>query len=179
MGNVTWAVDHSGFSVPDLDEAIDLFVDVFGCEVVVECGPYDDVGFVWPGEPAAERGSLRLAILRQGSHNIELLEYRDCESCRLSEPPRPTEVGSGHIAFYVDDIAGAVDELRVRPGMRILGEIITEKNGPLKGLDWVYVLTPWGMLIELIRWPLGMPYQRTTTARLASPPVLQNVRSGG
>jgi catechol 2,3-dioxygenase-like lactoylglutathione lyase family enzyme len=179
MRQGAWAIDHVGFTVPDLAEAIDFFVDAFGCEVVLQCGPYENVGYVWPGETQAEPGSLRLAILRQGSHNVELLEYGDCSSCRLSEPPRPAEVGSGHIAFYVDDIDGAVDELRARPGVRILGEIITEENGPLKGLDWVYVLTPWGMLIELIRWPLGMPYEQTTKARLATPPVLQGIPPDG
>lgn len=173
MTHVARAIDHAGFTVPDLDKAIDFFVDAFGCQVVLRCGPYDNVGYVWPGETEAEPGSLRLAILRHGSHNVELLEYRDCTSCRLREPPRPAELGSGHIAFYVDDIVGAVDELRARPGVRILGEIATEEEGPLKGLAWVYLLTSWGMLIELIRWPLGMPYEQTTTARLANPPALE------
>jgi catechol 2,3-dioxygenase-like lactoylglutathione lyase family enzyme len=172
MTQVRWAIDHAGFTVPDLDQAIDFFVDAFGAEVVLRTGPYDGVGYVWPGETEAESGALRLALLRHGSHNFELLEYKNCASCQLTAPPRPAEVGSGHIAFYVDDIATAVAELRARPGIQILGEVITDEEGPMTGVDWVYVLSPWGMTIELIRWPLGMPYERTTTARLVPPPVL-------
>lgn len=174
MSQVRWAVDHSGFTVPDLEQAIDFFVDAFGFETVLKVGPVEGVGYVWPGEIEAEAGSLRLAILRLGSHNVELLEYRGCASAQLPEPPRPVEIGSGHLAFYVDDIAVALEELRARRGVQVLGEIITEPEGPVKGLSWVYLLTPWGMQIELIHWPLGMPYEQTTTARLAPPPVLQD-----
>lgn len=179
MTDAIWAIDHVGFTVPDLEQAVGFFVDAFGCELVLECGPYDSVGYVWPDEEQPEPGSLRLAILRHGSHNLELLEYRNCASSRLREPPRPAEIGSAHLALYVENIVTATEELRARPGVRILGEIITEEDGPMKGLDWVYVLTPWGMQLELIRWPLGMPYEQATTSRLAPPPVLQPGQARG
>ena len=35
------AFDHVGMAVPDLDQAVDFFVDVFGFDVVITAGPYD------------------------------------------------------------------------------------------------------------------------------------------
>ena len=53
--------DHIGFTVPDLQQAIDFFVDVIGCEPFYELGPFaadDD----WMAEHLAEEFSLgRLA----------------------------------------------------------------------------------------------------------------------
>jgi catechol 2,3-dioxygenase-like lactoylglutathione lyase family enzyme len=166
---VTWAVDHIGFAVPDLDEAVEFFCGAFGCELVLRAGPYDTVGYRWPGESAPEKASLRLAFLRHGDHNVELLEYRDCRSSPRAELPRPSEQGAAHIAFFVDDVHAAVEDLRSWAGVEILSDVITEADGPLAGLEWVYVRTPWGMVVELIRWPLHMPYEQTTSARLAGP----------
>src|SRR5581483_995903 len=75
------SIDHVGFTVPDLDEAVEFFCDVLGCELVLREGTYDNCGYVWPGESEPERATVRLAILRHGdSHNVELLEYREPES---------------------------------------------------------------------------------------------------
>lgn len=150
---MAWAVDHAGFTVPDLDAAVDFFCDAFGCELVLRLGPYDDVGYVWPGEERAERATLRLAVVRLGEHNIELLEYGRRDAAGPDDLPRQSELGAGHIALSVDDIAGAVEELRERDGVEILGEVIEETDGPMAGAEWVYVLTPVGLVVELIRWP--------------------------
>ena len=32
--------DHIGFTVPNLDEAVDFFVNVIGCEAFYELGPF-------------------------------------------------------------------------------------------------------------------------------------------
>ena len=170
---MSWAVDHVGFTVPDLDEAIAFFSDVVGAQLVFRAGPYEHVGYRWPDEAQPEPAKLTLAILRLGeSHNIEFLEYAECASNPRPAPARPSEQYAGHLALYVDDVAGAADRFRDHGG-QILGEVIEEQEGPLTGLEWVYALTPWGMVVELIRWPRGMPYERTTTARLAEPPALR------
>jgi hypothetical protein len=84
---------------------------------------------------------------------------------------RPSEPGSAHIAFYVSDLEAALDDLRAHAGVEVLGEVQIEHDGPMQGLEWVYALLEWGMVIELIRWPPGMPYERCTNARLAGPPA--------
>jgi catechol 2,3-dioxygenase-like lactoylglutathione lyase family enzyme len=168
---VKWAIDHVGFTVPDLDQAVAFFHDAFGCELVLRAGPYDSAGYILPGAQEPEPATLRLAILRLGNHNIELLEYATPDANGTRGAPPQSQVGAGHIALYVDDIAGAVSELSSRPGVEILGEVIQEEDGPMAGLEWVYVLTPVGLVVELIRWPLGMPYEQTSSARLAGPPI--------
>jgi catechol 2,3-dioxygenase-like lactoylglutathione lyase family enzyme len=163
------SIDHVGFTVPDLDQAVEFFRDGLGCELVLTEGTYDNCGYIWPGESEPEKATVRLAILRHGdSLNIELLEYREPESGVRDDPPRPSERGAGHLAFHVDDIESAASELSARDGVRMLGAIETE-TGAMAGLKWVYAMTAWGMVVELINWPIGMPYEQTTSARLVPP----------
>jgi catechol 2,3-dioxygenase-like lactoylglutathione lyase family enzyme len=176
---INYAVDHVGFTVPDLDSAVAFFCDAFGAEVALRAGPYDNVGYRWPDESEPESATLRLAILRLGDRNIELLEYADCASSPRDEAPRPSEQGAGHLALYVDDIHGAARELAGRGGCQVLGEVVTEQDGPLAGLAWVYVLTPFRLVIELIRWRPGMPYEQVAAVRLAGPPVFASEPESG
>jgi catechol 2,3-dioxygenase-like lactoylglutathione lyase family enzyme len=168
------AVDHIGVSVPDLDEAISFFVDVFGFEVVLRAGPYDNFGYVWPGEDGPEQANLRLAVLRQGDHNVELLEYSGRSAGDLSPAPRPADPGGMHLALYVEDIYEAEARLKGRSDIRFLCPVEKEQGGPLDGLDWAYLLTSWGLVIELIRWQPGLPYEAATEKRLAPPPWLRS-----
>lgn len=165
------AVDHVGLSVPNLEQAIDFFVSAFGCRVVFHAGPYDDLGFTWPGDDGPENTTMRLAMLRMGdSDNIELLEYSRRDAPKSDTPPRVSEPGGMHLCFYVEDIYEAEKELRKRSDIRWLNAVSKEEGGPLDGLDWSYFLTDWGLVIELIRWPEGLPYEQSTTERLVSPP---------
>lgn len=165
------AVDHVGLTVPDLDAAIAFFVDAFDAEVVVQAGPYDDCGYVWEGESAPEKMTVRLAVLRHGgTHNIELLEYTNRERPVDTAAPRPADPGGAHLAFYVEDIHEVADRLGARDDVRVLAAVDTERGGPLDGLDWCYLLTSWGLVIELIRWlPGELAYEQTTSARLVPP----------
>ncbi len=167
-----FVIDHVGFNVPDLDEAVEFFCNALGCELVLEDGPADNCGYLWPGETEPERAKVRWAVLRHGeSHNIELLEYLEPELGTRFDPPRPSERGAGHLAIYVDDIDAAVRELSAWRGVEVLGAVGTE-TGLMAGLRWVYLMTPWGMVVELVNWPKGMPYEETTSARLVPPPGL-------
>jgi catechol 2,3-dioxygenase-like lactoylglutathione lyase family enzyme len=173
-----WAVDHIGFTVPDLDRAVALFCDVLGCELVLRAGPYEDAGYRWPGEEEPEHVSLRLAIVRHAAHNVELLEYRRAPVPTGAAHLRPSAPGSAHLALHVNDVGAAAELLRTEAGAQILGPVTTETGGPMEGLEWVYALTPFGMVIELIRWQPGMPYERFTQARLAGPPALVTMEGG-
>ncbi|OUS83509.1 VOC family protein [Rhodococcus sp. NCIMB 12038] len=169
-----WAIDHVGFTVPDLDQAVDFFVSALGCELVLESGPDSNVGYIWPGESRPDEAIVRLAVLTHESrHNIELLEYKGAGADNSSLAPRPSQPGGCHLAFYVEDVQAAVDHLKQFAGVRVLGTVLTEESGPIEGLDWVYVLTPWGMAIELLHWVPGLPYEATTSARLVPPAFLR------
>lgn len=171
MLNTRVAIDHVGVSVPDLSQAVEFFVDVFGCELVYEAGPYPNVGYFWPGESAPEPATVRLAVLNHNdTHNIELLEYTEKPRNGNDVAPRPSDRGGSHLAFHVEDITVAVEQLKQRSDVAFLGEVDREQGGPIDGLDWVYLQTSWGLIIELLSYRPGLPYEATTTARMVPPP---------
>jgi catechol 2,3-dioxygenase-like lactoylglutathione lyase family enzyme len=169
--SMKWSFHHVGLAVPDLDQAVDFFQNALGCDVVMRSDPYENVGYVWPGEDSPEPATVRLAILTHGgTQNIELLEYRNKPSGPEPTAPRPSDRGTGHLCFDVEDVQAAVDHLMSWEGVQVLGAVDTETEGPLAGLDWVYLSTPWGLAIELVRWVPGLPYEQTTSARLVAAP---------
>ena len=161
--------DHIGFTVPNLDEAVAFFVDVIGCEPFYDLGPFqadDD----WMRthlnvHPRAVMRRLKFLRCRNGS-NFEIFEYESPDQRR--EPPRNSDVGGHHLAFYVDDFAAALAHLRAH-GVRVLGEPTVRTAGPSAGQTWVYFLTPWGMQMELVSYPDGKGYERDTDRRLWHP----------
>ncbi|MDP9696215.1 UNVERIFIED_ORG: catechol 2,3-dioxygenase-like lactoylglutathione lyase family enzyme [Arthrobacter globiformis] len=165
------AFDHVGMAVPDLDEAVNFFVDVFGFDVVITAGPYDDFGYVWPGEASPEKGTLRQANLILGdSFNLELLEYTNRSVEGEGPAPRPADPGGMHLAFHVDDIRAATEELKQRSDVQALSDINREDGPPLNGLLWAYFRTNFGLVFELIQWQPGtLPYEATTSLRMVPP----------
>ena len=101
--------DHVGVTVPDMDQATAFFTDVLGCQLAYTAGPFksdDDWMQVHLNvDRKAEINRLRVLRCASGS-NVELFEYK--ASDQKSQPPRNSDVGGHHIAFYVDDMAKAV-----------------------------------------------------------------------
>lgn len=152
-------VDHIGLTVPDLDQARSFLIDVLGCEYLYTLGPYqhdDD----WMSEhlnvhPRAVMQELH--FFRCGVQAIfEVFQYSAPE--QATTPPRNSDVGGHHVAFYVEDLDRAVAYLRGR-GVRVLGEP-TVSHGPALGQRWVYFLAPWGMQFELVSYPYGKAFER-------------------
>ena len=82
--------------------------------------------------------------------------------------PRNSDAGGHHLAFYVADMPAAVDHLR-RHGVKILGDPTTVADGASAGLTWVYFLAPWGLQMEIISYPQGMAYEKSSPVVLWSP----------
>lgn len=161
--------DHVGFTVPDLDEAVAFFVEVIGCEPFYELGPFraDDDWMQTHLNVHPRAVMRRLCFMRcaYGS-NFELFEYE--VSDQRQDPPKNSDVGGHHLAFYVDDMAAAVNYLKEK-GLRVLGEPTVRSTGPSAGQSWVYFLSPWGMQLELVSYPGGKGYELTTKRRLWHP----------
>jgi catechol 2,3-dioxygenase-like lactoylglutathione lyase family enzyme len=162
-------VDHIGFTVPDLDEAVAFFTEVLGCELVYEVGPiaYSESRWMEVQLNVHPRASMRVATLRCGPvTNLELFEYSTPD--QNTTFPKNSDYGGYHLAFFVGDMEAAVAYLRGQPGVTVLGEPQTD-SGLIEGNEWVYFLTPWGMQMEIRSWERGLPYERTTNARMFGP----------
>ncbi|GGY12519.1 VOC family protein [Streptomyces minutiscleroticus] len=161
-------VDHVGYTVADLDAATAFFTEVLGAERVG--APHDTVpDDHWP--PGAER--TRRSVLRTGpTANCELTQ--SVHGALRTDPPRNSDVGGHHLAFYVDDVDEAAAFLRRQEGVVLMGEPETITGGPIAGDRWLYFRTPIGIQMEIIHMPDGsLPYETQTTARRATPGSLR------
>jgi catechol 2,3-dioxygenase-like lactoylglutathione lyase family enzyme len=152
-------MDHVGFNVPDLDQAVQFFSGVLGFHKVYEEGKLslDSAGKkAFNIRQTAE--ITRIAMLETGNgSNIELFEYTSPE--RNLERPMNDDIGWYHIAVYTDNMDKSIAYLKAK-GVHIIGAPIEHKTGPNAGLTGVYFQTPWGLQIELVTYPKGMDYEK-------------------
>jgi glyoxylase I family protein len=161
--------DHVGFTVPDLEAATRFFVDVIGCTVLFEAGPFqadDD----WMAEhlnvhPRAVIRKFRMLKCKNGPA-FELFEYNSPD--QRDEQPKYSDVGGHHLGFYVEDMDAAVAYLKTND-VEIQGSPVRMEQGPNAGLTWVYFATPWGMQCELVTYPDGMAYEEDSNEVMWSP----------
>ncbi|MEM1400800.1 MAG: VOC family protein [Pseudomonadota bacterium] len=145
----TRGLHHVGFTVPDVEEAIRFFEAMFGCVKILNTGRFDvDDDFMANNLGAKPTSRLEdLVFLRCGdSANIELFKYSgDDEEGGFR---RPSQVGSFHLAFQVDDANAAGERLRAI-GVQVLDGPSYIDEGQFDGLTWGYVIAPWGQYLEL------------------------------
>lgn len=159
--------DHLGFTVPDLDQAVSFFQDVIGCEPFFALGPFSGGDSDWMNvhlnvDAKATIPALRTMRCGHGV-NLEIFTYTAPE--QQSSPPRNSDIGGHHLAFYVDDMAAAVAHLKEK-GVTMFGDPTSMTEGPSAGETWMYFLAPWGMTLELVSYPEGKAYEADTTSRL-------------
>ncbi len=163
-------VEHFGFTVPNAQQAVDFFVGTMGCKAFFTIGPFGPFKDDWMKEnlnvnPRAEIPVAHLVRCGNGT-NFEIFEYTSPD--QKSQPPKNSDVGGHHIAFYVDDLDAAMANMRAK-GVRFLGKPHLFTEGPLKGLTWIYFMSPWGMQLELVTAPEGRGYEQTMRERLWDP----------
>ena len=162
-------VDHIGLTVPDLKQGIDFFTKVLGCTYVYTAGPFSDPKGNWmkTNLDVDPRAKTTLAMVRCGpTQNVELFQYTAKD--QVKTPPKNSDVGGNHIAFYVKDLPKAVAYLKTVPGVRVLGSPTPVSHQPNGGETFVYFLTPWGSSMEVLTYPHGLDYEKTTKAQLYS-----------
>jgi len=165
------AVDHVAFTVPNLDEAVRFFVDHFGAELIFSDGPFvdDESDGMHRRLNVDPRARCSLAMIRLGQHhNVELFEYAAPQ--QQPTPPRNSDVGGHHLAFYVDDIDAGYEYVRAIPGVTVQeGPNGVNPEAPVAGQRWFYFQTPWGMQMELTTCATGGFYEGLPGAGVASP----------
>ncbi|HEY1368904.1 MAG TPA: VOC family protein [Gaiellaceae bacterium] len=162
--------DHVGLTVPDIDEAVAWFRDVMGASAPLSFGPISDpTGTLMQDLLGVDPRAVidRITVLRIGrSANIELFQYEAPDQRQTH--PRNSDWSGHHVAFYVTDIDRAVAYMESKGVQKFLGPF-SLTDGPAAGQTINYFKTPFGTYVELISYPRGMAYERTTRKPLWSP----------
>lgn len=137
---VILGLHHVAVGVPDLEAAVDFYVDAFGCEIVFRShidGTRADADAVI-GIDGVEADA---AMLRLGTTNLELWQYREPAQVDMVSPPNA--LGFPHIAVAVTDIEAEQARLG-EVGMTFVGPVVD--MGHQKA---IYGADPFGNIIEL------------------------------
>ena len=161
---------HLGITVPNVEEAAAFFTDVIGCESFYSIGPFGPFDNNWMTENlnVDKKAVIKTAhLMRCGNGpGLEIFEYTAPD--QKKQPPRNSDIGGHHLAFYVDDMAAAVKFLEDK-GIKILGKPHTFTDTGMSGLTWVYFMAPWGMQLEIVSYPFGQGYEKETGRRMWDP----------
>jgi catechol 2,3-dioxygenase-like lactoylglutathione lyase family enzyme len=144
-------VDHAALTVPDLDEAVRFFTEVFGAEELYRSRRGPDPDFMPQNFEVPVDASLELSMMRMSPNlNIELFEWRTSD--KREQFPRHSDSGGHHLCFAVEDVDVALAYLRTVPGVRILGQRkeVAGDSPSVAGNRWTYFQTRWGLMIELV-----------------------------
>lgn len=143
------AVDHTGFSVASLEEAIQFWTEAMGFDLARR----GEMGgeFLREATGVADPRCRMALVTAPNGYPIELLEYSTGST--LGQTPRSAgAVGAAHIAFTVTDINKAI--LRVqKAGWAVKGSPQPIPAGPRCGTIVAYVSGPDGITIELMQPP--------------------------
>ena len=144
------ATDHTGFTVANLERSLAFWRDVLGFELSHTAHQTGELAREITGVAGAE---IKLAVLKApGGHKIELLEYL-APSDRKHVDLRPCDVGSVHVALFVDDLDAVLNAIAAS-GWKAAGKPQTLKTGPNAGKRVVYVRDPDGTTIEFMQPPI-------------------------
>ena len=134
-GHLFTAIDHVGIAVPDLDEAIAFYRDIFGMETVHE-------------ETNQEQG-VREAMVAVGDSGscIQLLAPLD-ESSTIAKFLDRNGPGIQQLAYRVTDVGAVAEVLRGR-GVRLLYDVAKRGTGGSL-VNFVHPKDAGGVLIELV-----------------------------
>jgi methylmalonyl-CoA/ethylmalonyl-CoA epimerase len=99
-------VDHIGIAVKNLDETLKFYTDVLGLKL--------------QGTEVVEEQKVRVAFLPVGDTEVELLESTTDDG-PIAKFIEKNGEGVQHIAFKVDDIEAAIEEMKAK-GMMMIDE---------------------------------------------------------
>jgi methylmalonyl-CoA/ethylmalonyl-CoA epimerase len=129
-------IEHVAIAVADLDAAVTLYRDVWGLEV--------------EGRERVEDQGVEEAMVKIGDSYIQLLGATGPDTTVGKFLERRGE-GLHHIAYEVDDLVGALAELK-RQGVPLIDEA-PRKGGRGHMVAFVHPKGNRGLLVELIQKP--------------------------
>ncbi|HDR5039270.1 TPA: methylmalonyl-CoA epimerase [Bacillus anthracis] len=125
-------VDHIGIAVKNLDETLKFYQDILG----LECA----------GTEVVEEQKVKVAFLPVGDTEVELLESTEDDGPIAKFIEKKGE-GIQHIAFRVDNIEEAIEEMKAK-GVRMIDEKPRYGAGGAK-IAFCHPKSTGGVLVEL------------------------------
>ena len=125
-------VDHIGIAVKNLEETLKFYEGVLG----LKCG----------GTEVIDEQKVKVAFLPIGDTEVELLESTDAEG-PISRYIEKKGECIQHIAYRVDDIEKAIEEMKAK-GIRMIDEKPRYGAGGAK-IAFLHPKSTYGVLIEL------------------------------
>ena len=142
---------HVNLVAEDWRRLAEFYTDVFGCTPLPPERDFsgDDLDR-GTGVPGARLTGMHLLLPGCGDNvpTLEIFHYSVFAESNGKVVNRP---GFGHIAFVVDDVEAASNEV-LRHGGSAVGEIVTMKVETGPKVTWCYVRDPEGNIIELQSW---------------------------
>jgi len=137
-------IEHIGLTVPQIESAARFFQDVLGAEHLYDVGPFESADD-WMAShlavhPRSRINKIRVLKVANGPV-LELFEFSAPD--QRTTPPRNSDYGGWHLAFYVEDMEAALTALRAHD-CEIQSGPVTMTEGPSAGLQWLYFQAPWG-----------------------------------
>lgn len=136
-------IDHVGFVVPDLDDAITFFREVLGFELLQLFNPVSDpvgesMANTFGVNPRA--GYCGAFLVTSSGQKVELTEWSGREQTR--ELIDLSNINARHIAFSVPDLQETADYLSRQPGVEVYA---------ISEYGFFYFRTPWGMHLQMVQ----------------------------
>jgi len=165
-----YGMEHIGFTVPDFNEACDWFERILGAETLYTAATnfrHDDDDWMQEHLRVHPRAVIKeFRYMRMGNGtNFEVFEYEAPDQDRT--PPKNSDIGGHHLAFYVEDIDAAIAYLK-KNDVEVLGEPTAYTEGPNLGLTWCYFLAL-GQQLEIVSAPGGTVYDNEAKKNGSAP----------
>src|SRR5262249_44613886 len=134
-------IDHYGYVVPDLDQAVAFFTDVLGFELLSLDDPIafgDDSFARW--YDVHPRASARFAFLRYGGAVVELTEWHTPDQNMVA--PSNCALGGRLFSLAVNNTDAAMAFLKAGPGVTVVDRSVW---------NFLHFTTPWGMARQIVQ----------------------------
>ena len=136
-------IHHTAVCVTDFERAKSFYLDFLGFELEGEMDHRDEAAL---GEVVGLPGAvIRWAMLRHGSHRVELFKYYTPQGATRARPQ--CDLGYSHMAFVVDDV-DAVYEQVCRAGYAVVSPPRVLRGGRSKAF---YVREPEEAITEFVQ----------------------------
>ena len=140
-------IHHTCITVSDLARSIAFYRDTLGLELVMT-EESERSGDDRSKALGVARAKVKLAILRAGEAQVEMIEYVTAQGRPYDR--HNNDVSTIHIAFQMNDIDAAYRRL-VDHDVHFTTPPATIPAGPMAGWRWTYFFDPDGVSLEIIQ----------------------------